>query len=163
VFSSGDGRSLLFLREGAGRGSLWVAPLDHADRTTAPTKLTDDSYDVRSAAWLGGDSIFTAKHDGHIRLFTLASDVPAIVLANSGDIGSFAVSADHSRIAFTTLIGGRWQLALASLANRRTMMLTSGDCNAYTPAWSGSSTILYATDCGRGLGLTALASMDVPD
>jgi len=158
---SNDGRSLLFLREDKGRGSLWVVPIDHADRTATPTRLTDDSYDVRFAAWLGEDPIFAAKHDGHIRLFKLGSREPTIPFASSTDIGSFAVSADHSRIALTTLIHNRWQLAVLRLSDNRTAMLTSGDCNAYTPSWIDSSTILYGTDCGRGLGLTALASVNV--
>jgi hypothetical protein len=40
-------------------------------------------------------------------------------------------------------------------------MLTANDCNAYQPTWRTSSQILYATDCGRGLGLTALASAEL--
>ena len=40
-------------------------------------------------------------------------------------------------------------------------MLTSGDCNAYSPMWDDNHRLIYATDCGRGLGLTALASVAI--
>jgi hypothetical protein len=43
----------------------------------------------------------------------------------------------------------------------RKQVLTNGDCNAYVPTWMNDSAIGYATDCGRGLGLTALALIHV--
>ena len=49
------------------------------------------------------------------------------------------------------------------LANRQERQLTFGDCNAFAPAWMNETTIVYATDCERGLGLTALASINVGD
>jgi len=40
--------------------------------------------------------------------------------------------------------------------------LTAGDCNSITPAWSPDSrSLIYATDCGRALGITALSKLNV--
>jgi Tol biopolymer transport system component len=40
--------------------------------------------------------------------------------------------------------------------------LTEGECNSISPAWTpDSKELIYATDCGRGVGLTALARMPV--
>jgi len=42
------------------------------------------------------------------------------------------------------------------------LQVTVGDCNSISPAWSADSkTLVYATDCGRGLGLTAFAQVTV--
>jgi hypothetical protein len=80
-----------------------------------------------------------------------------------GNIASFALSLDERLLAFTRLEHNRWQLGYVDLATRRETILTSGDCNAYTPGWTGPRTIAYATDCDRGLGLTALASIHLDD
>ena len=77
-------------------------------------------------------------------------------------IASFVVSPDERSIAFTQLVRNRWQLSLLDTHSHRITQLTTEDCNAYTPTWSTLTQILYATDCGRGVGLTALATMDIP-
>jgi hypothetical protein len=41
--------------------------------------------------------------------------------------------------------------------------LTHASCNAISPSWEGPGTLLYATDCGRGLGLSAIARMTLPN
>ena len=53
----------------------------------------------------------------------------------------------------------RWQLAVLDMQSRRVTTLTAYDCNAFRPTWSSATEILYATDCGRGFGLSALASI----
>jgi hypothetical protein len=166
---SADDKTLAFLRESRGRGSLWASRLDHSpDSVTqtllpdSPTRLTGDDYDVRSASFLrSGALLFLAKHDGHSGLFTVNPGAPPVTFFANESIESFAVSPDERLIAFTALIHNRWQLASLDTLSRRVTVLTSEDCNAYTPAWSTSTKIIYATDCGRGLGLTALASIDL--
>ncbi|MGB7642867.1 MAG: hypothetical protein WBL82_16370 [Terriglobales bacterium] len=45
---------------------------------------------------------------------------------------------------------------------KKDLQLTSGDCNSISPAWTADSKrLVYATDCGRGLGLTALVQATV--
>jgi hypothetical protein len=58
-------------------------------------------------------------------------------------------------------VHSRWQLAYIDVATGHERMLTSGDCNSYSPAWLGPLKLAYATDCGRGLGLSALAVRDI--
>jgi len=39
---------------------------------------------------------------------------------------------------------------------------TNADCNSVSPVWTpDSKNLIDATDCGRGLGLTALAGSNV--
>ena len=60
---------------------------------------------------------------------------------------------------------GKWiafacstQICLRSAAGGETIRVTGGNCNSYAPpAWElDSSGIVFASDCGRGLGLPAL-------
>jgi hypothetical protein len=160
---SQDGRQLAFLRERKGHGSLWLTPLADAEQPVPPLRLTEDSYDVRSVSFLRSDLLlFLARHDGQTGIFTVKpGGSPEPFFSTGKEIASFAVSPEQ-RIAFTELVHNRWQLAVWEPSSRTESMLTSNDCNAYTPAWTSQSAIVYGTDCDRGVGLTALASMSVP-
>lgn len=64
-----------------------------------------------------------------------------------------AISPDGRWVAFTCSS----QICLRQGANGKTIRLTGGNCNSYMPAWEpDSSGIVFASDCGRGLGLPAL-------
>jgi Tol biopolymer transport system component len=53
-------------------------------------------------------------------------------------------------------------LTLLDLATGARRRLTDADCNAVTPVWqSDAQTLVYASDCGRGVGQTALYRMTV--
>jgi len=160
---STDGRQLAFLRERKGRGSLWLMSLSPAPAAPQALRLTQDDYDVRSVSFFhSGTLLFLAKHNGHIGLFTTTGDSqPSPFFQSNTEITGLAISPDEHHVAFTQLVNHRWQLAVLSIPSGRVTLLTSTDCNAYTPAWSTPSSIVYATDCGRGLGLTALASIDI--
>jgi len=81
-----------------------------------------------------------------------------------GDCFNPTVSPDARRLAYTcSTTGGRhiWVQDLISAANRR---LTYGFCNNNSPAWErDSQSIIFASDCNRGLGLTALYRLRVAD
>jgi Tol biopolymer transport system component len=48
-------------------------------------------------------------------------------------------------------------LTLLDLATGARRRLTDADCNAVTPVWqSDAQTLVYASDCGRHVGQTAL-------
>ncbi len=166
---SADGHLLAFVREVKGEGSLWMVPSDSPSlqgvHLATPVRLTDGGYDVRSAAFLhSGDLLFAAEHDGHRSLFLLATSGKITQLSPaSEEIGSFAVSPDERNLAFSMLTGNVWRLAIKDISSKAENLVTTGDCNADHPAWSTNSRIIYATDCGRGLGLTALAEIDVPE
>ncbi len=146
-------------------GSLWTLSTSSSSdgRALLPLRITDESYDVREASFLRSDALlFLAQHEGRTALFTMTPGaLPVRFFVPDVEIGSFAVSEDGHRIALTELIHNRWQLAVLNVDSRRTTVLTEADCNVYTPSWSAATSIVYATDCGRGVGLTALSSFDL--
>jgi hypothetical protein len=159
-----DSKQLAFVRERRGRGSLWTVPLDSPRSPQRPTRITPDEYDVRQAAYLRtGTIVFLAHRDGESQLFTvIAGETPRPLLATGTEIASFAISPDEHRLLLAELIHNRWQLAVAELEPHRTTLLTSTDCNAYHPSWISATSAVYGSDCGRGVGLTALATISVP-
>jgi len=73
-----------------------------------------------------------------------------------------AASGDGEWLAFSCEQTGTWQLHAMNLRTRSQTQLTDADCNSVSPAWtSDSKSLIYASDCGRGLGLTALAKLSV--
>jgi hypothetical protein len=162
---SEDGATVAFLREVKGRGSLWLGalalPSDAPAR--AQRRLTPDDYDVRSFALApSGFVIFAAEYRGQTHLFRLSPghEVTSL-LPEIPDVASPAISRDERFLAFTLRVHNRWQLVSWDRHTGQRQMLTQGDCNAYSPQWMDASRLFYATDCGRGLGLTALATVTV--
>jgi hypothetical protein len=160
-----DSDQLAFIREHKGQGSLWTMPLHSEDSlgSTLPVRLTGEDYDIRSLSFVrSGALLFLAKHEGLTGLFSIKSGAaPSLFFSPGAEVASFSVSPDEHYLAFTERIHNRWQLAILDVPNRRIKVLTTTDCNAYTPEWSAKSSIIYATDCGRGVGLTALATVDI--
>ena len=161
-----DGRSVAFIREKRGKGTLWIAPLQgamSAAGNVSPTEIVGDAYDVRNAIYLrSGELMFTAKLDDRLNLFNVIPGNPPSRFSDPNEnIESFAVSPNEKFIAFTKLVHGRWQLGYMNAASHEEKMLTFGDCNAYSPSWFDPRTIGYSTDCGRGLGLAALALVSI--
>ena len=71
-----------------------------------------------------------------------------------------AVSPDGRWLAYTEREHGNWQLWLLSLERGERRRLTSADCNSISPAWRPDSrSLVYATDCARGVALTTLAGL----
>ena len=68
-----------------------------------------------------------------------------------------AVSPDSARLAFSRRESGSWHLFVRDLSTGSEQRLTDGACNATSPAWDDRNRLLYATDCGRGFGLNAIA------
>jgi hypothetical protein len=162
---SSGGKSVAFIREVKGRGTLWMGRLDQplGRLRSEPEQIADNAYDVRDVSFApSGWIMFAAKVDGRICIFSLIpGSQPRVFLSEDEDVDSPAVSADERFIAFRKLVYNRWQLGYIDVATGHERMLTFGDCNAYSPEWDDPATILYATDCGRGLGLSALASVTI--
>ncbi|QNI31361.1 DUF2029 domain-containing protein [Alloacidobacterium dinghuense] len=163
---STDGALLVYIREEKGRGQLRIAHL--AARTGAPALLSDaelvrEPYDVRDAALTpSGEVVFSARVNGRTNIYQVTpGSQPAVLIADREEVEAPAVSPDGQQIAFRKLLFNRWQLMTMSVASHDERQLTFGDCNAFAPAWLDNATVAYATDCGRGLGLTALASIKV--
>ncbi|MGC2403225.1 MAG: glycosyltransferase 87 family protein [Acidobacteriaceae bacterium] len=160
---SSDGLTVAFIREVQGRGRLWIAPLQSplGPLRSAPVPLTDAEYDVRNFAFApSGWIVFAAKLSSGTSLFQLIpGGSPQELSPGLVDADYPAISPDERLIAFTTRYHNRWQLEYLDRKTGRRHTLTSGDCNAYSPQWMDARRLAYATDCGRGLGLTALASI----
>ena len=68
-----------------------------------------------------------------------------------------ALSPDGKWVAFTSDISGSKQVWLRNVATGGHSPLTGGNCNSSSPAWNlDSQSVVFASDCGRGFGLTAL-------
>ena len=155
---------MAFIREIEGRGTLWIATLDQRGKVeSGPNRIVEQPYDVRDVTFASsGWMMFAARVNGRISIFTMVpGEKPRLFLSPDEEVDSPAISPNERFVAFRKLVGSRWQLAYIDVATGREHMLTSGDCNAYSPAWIGPLKIAYATDCGRGLGLSALAVRDI--
>ena len=79
------------------------------------------------------------------RVSVLAGLPPAPPTQALSPDGKWVVSTCSSQICLRAAVGGE------------TIRITGGNCNSYMPAWEpDSSGIVFASDCGRGLGLPAL-------
>jgi hypothetical protein len=154
---SPDERAIAFIRETKGKGALWIA------RPASAVRITDRDYDVRAvslapAGWL----MFAASVKGRISLYRMLPEAQPVMFSSPDeDVDSPAISPDGRLVAFTKLRHNRWQLGYVGLLSGKETMITRADCNAFSPTWLSPTTIGYATDCGRGFGLTALASVTI--
>jgi dipeptidyl aminopeptidase/acylaminoacyl peptidase len=162
---SPDGRSVAFIRETRGKGTLWIARLEHSlgRLESLPNQIADNAYDVRDVTFApSGWILFAAKMNGRISILRMIpGGQPRMVSSPGEDVDSPAVSPDERLVAFRKLVHNRWQLGYMDVATGHESMLTFGDCNVYSPSWTNPVRIAYATDCGRGLGLSALASVGI--
>jgi hypothetical protein len=157
---SPDGRWLAFLREDRGRGALWVA--DRRARGLGQREVLDAKHDVLDFAFFPDGRIVLAAGEGaDVRLFACSPAAgPVVVLATPGGGRSRypAISPDGRWLAYSRYNGGDWQLQVAELETGVERTLTHSDCNSISPAWElDSKRVVYATDCGRGVGDTTLA------
>ena len=158
---SQDGRWLMFIREVRGRGSLWIKDLD----LDTERELVAQEHDVLEAAFAGdgAEIIFSAQPRGEPALFKVgrASSVIEQITFGSGSRYP-AVSPDGVWMAYSRLHKGSWQMWIKRHDSGPERQLTAGDCNSIWPAWTpDSKELIYSTDCGRGVGMTALARMAV--
>jgi hypothetical protein len=153
--ASSNGRWLAFLREDHGRASIWVRALDQRD---ASDKLvTPPELNVLEMSFLPeGTLVFAANFAGRPSLF-ITNQGGSIKSLDIGVARYPAVSPDGHWLAYSQLQRGSWNLWLRNLTNGRTDRLTHAECNDTEPVWSEDSrTLVYASDCGRGLWLSAL-------
>jgi hypothetical protein len=163
---SADGLSLAYIREAKGRGLLRMARLAFLSGTISvadDAEIVGGPYDVRDVVFSpSGDFVFSARIHGTTNIYRIAPGGPlAVLVAGHEEADAPDVSPNGQRIVFRRLLRNRWQLVMMDLASRQETQLTFGDCNAFSPAWMNDATVDYATDCGRGIGLPALASIEV--
>ena len=160
---SPNGKWLAFVREEQGRRSAWlwatdspVAPQLVLPSTYQPldVTVTNDGDVVASAGRVSEPHVLLVRHERNevTQLAELLSPVryPAI-------------SPNGTRIAFSRREGGSWHLFARTFATGYEQKLTHTPCNAASPSWEDNRTLLYATDCGRGVGLSAIARVVLPE
>jgi len=85
------------------------------------------------------------------------SAAPIQLTRDPGDHTEPAVSPDGHWLAHTLERGGTRQIWIHNLASGHAEQVTRGSCNSYSPAWEpDSQSLIFASDCERGLGLPAL-------
>jgi glycosyl transferase family 87/WD40 repeat protein len=164
--ASPDGRLLAFIREVKGRNSLWIRQISTpVAGTIGERQIADSLYDVREAAFFPDHRIaFSSRRDGRFRLYEVdpVSEAVKEMSVPTCSARYPAISPDGEWLAFSCGQRGAWQIHVMNLHTREQVQLTKADCNSVTPVWTlDSKNLIYATDCGRGLGLTALAGLTV--
>jgi Tol biopolymer transport system component len=121
---------------------------------------------VADPSFVPGDRgiVFSVSTSASSRIYLYDLDTNGVrtMLSHQEPVARPSVSPDKSRIVFASPeMGswhtGAWQIWVADSAAGQPTRLTGGNCNNSMPAWdSASDQIIFASDCGRGLGLPAL-------
>lgn len=150
-----DGRWLAFIREDQGRTVIWRSH-DGSD----PERIRADLPAVLEMSVTTDGDIIAALGGAaspHLVLLRAATGEKKSLDKIAGTVRYPAVSPDSNRLAFSRLESGSWHLLVHNFSTDTEQRLTTGDCNATSAAWEDRRTLIYATDCGRGYGLNALA------
>ncbi len=154
---SPDGKWLAFIREEQGRGAVWSFQTDGADTQQPILPSSYNALDISVTP--DGDLVAAvgAVSEPHLVWVRRWRGVVEVLSGISGPARYPSVSVDGKRLAFSRRQWGSWQLVVRDLASGTEEQLTYGACNAVSPSWEDNRTLLYATDCARGLGRSALA------
>ena len=159
---SADGRWLAFLRDEHGKSTLWL--FNTESQRTSEFSAAANILDISVTS--EGDVIAAvgAVSKPHLVLVRRSSGVVEPLNGIAGPVRYPAISHDGKRLAFSRRHWGSWQLVVRELETGAERQLThTAACNATLPSWENDNTLLYATDCGRGLGLTAIARVALSD
>ncbi len=145
-----DGDTLAFLS----KGQLYV----HRDGRSQPIPILGQARSVSFAP--GDDSLVFASEQGgvfYVGRTDLAGQSSEIVLRTKSELAAPSLSPDGRTLLFAMFRESKWQVWIKALDTGREHRVTGGNCNSFSPAWrSGTRQIVFASDCGRGLGLPAL-------
>jgi len=156
---SSNGKWLAFIREDHGKGSAWITSTDSAE----PVRLTAAGDNVLELSVSDKGTVVVALGPvGDSKLAIIESTKNAALIPLSGVVRYPAISAEGERLVFSRRLSGSWNLVLYSLKDHKETSLMDYPCNATEPSWADDHTILYASDCGRGIGFTAIAKIGVP-
>lgn len=158
---SNDGRWLAFIRQDQGRSAVWWS------REGAPPERAPGWQNLNDVLEMtvttGGDIIAAVggAANPHLVWLRTSSGEAQPLTEIAGAVRYPAISPDSTLLAFSRRESGSWHLFVRQLSTGDERQLSRSDCNATSPAWRGSRTLLYATDCGRGLELGAVARFDL--
>jgi len=164
---SPDGELLAFVREVKGRGGLWVRQLGmggESMQSRQEHQLAGPDYDVREATFAPDNRVvFSSRSQGRFALYVSGKAGKVEEMGGTNCSARYpAISRDGQWMAYSCEQGGSWQLHAMNLRTKEEWQLTKAECNSISPTWmADSKRLIYATDCGRGLGLTALAEIEV--
>jgi hypothetical protein len=159
---SGDGKWLAFVTEKNGQPEVWLSLANLAE---PPKKvLAAGLYPLEVTVSSVGDVISAVGSVSHPHLVLVKHETGVTEVLTGADDATRcpAISPDGKRLAFSRRPRGSWQLIARELVSGAEQQLTHSSCNATSAAWQDSQTLLYATDCGRGVGLSAIARVVLP-
>lgn len=135
--------------------SLWLTVDGKSTKLAAPAPAHDPAF-------VPGDKQIVYVAGGErIMLFDLDSKVETPITSDAAGTSVPAVSPDGLWLSFASRETGTMQVWVQALRGGTKIRLTGGNCNNSQPAWSRDSRrIAFASDCGRGFGLTALYDVD---
>jgi hypothetical protein len=82
----------------------------------------------------------------------------------AGAPGDSVVSSNGKWVAFVSSREGSQQIWIKETGSSTAKRITGGNCNSWAPAWEpDSSALLFASDCGRAIGLPTLYRAKLTD
>jgi Tol biopolymer transport system component len=159
---SPNGKWLVFIREDREQRTAW---LWEVDSPATPQLVLSNPYEPLDVTVSNDGDVIAAAgkvSDPHLLIVKHTATEVIRLTEIAGSIRFPALSPDGKLLAFSRRERGSWHLFTRILANGREQQWTSLHCNASSPAWVNDHTLLYATDCGRGVGLTAIARVVLP-
>jgi hypothetical protein len=159
---SPNGRWLAYLRDDSGLTTIWMSK-DAAPATRLPTPPSLGDV-LEMTVTNDGDLILAAGNaaNPHLAKLKTSSGELTALTEIPGALRYPALSPDGKSLAFSRRESGSWHLYVRDLASGAEQKITSAACNATAPAWEDSHTLLYVSDCGRGLALSAAARVTLP-
>ena len=159
---SQGGRWLAFVREENGKT---VVLLCEAATPRNIQVIRDPPNILDVSVTQEGDLIAAAGAVSHPQLFRVSHSTGLVepLAKITGPVRYPAISPDGRRLAFSRRMQGSWHLVVREMPTGIEQQLTHAECNATLPSWESPQALLYATDCGRGLGLSTLARFVLPD
>lgn len=156
-----DGQQLAYLREAKGRGRLYVQA--KANQQVPDLAWTPEWMNVEEAVFLPDASLVVAAAQprGGSQLYQFRAPMSGVTM-DLGDARYPAASPDGRWLAYSILSSGSWNLWLLDRVTGDKRRLTDAACNQIESFWEADSkTLLYASDCGRALGFTAICQRRV--
>lgn len=158
---SADGRWLAFLRDKEGVPEVWVTQSPSPD---LPRLALPASYDPLEVSVSPTGDIVAAVGPARSPHFVIVKPGAGVAesMAIAGAVRYPALSPGGNRLAFSRRERGSWHLVVRDIATGVERQLTHAPCNTISPVWQDSRTLLYVSDCGRGVGLSAIARIVLP-